>query len=904
MKFGVNTRFQPFLDHHNAEEGVTDYQEYTDPIIGQVQEVTDTSLGIRQGPKMYKMLGTKAGVLNGNNRIYPRPVLKSMVQRWKNSNPDGAIGEEGHPPSYVKADGSLGWRSKTENKCIKVVDVHEPDEDGNIYFVFHTIDTQRGRDLQAVLDAGGKIGCSMRAAGKGRGAKFQGRDVQVATHLDLTVFDVLDDPALSDTLGTAVPITDSQIDGLLATEHRTKEFSDAVDPHIERVKVAEKLSDLTRLKNEVEQVELDAIDRTAFDSAWYKRWWQLRELIEAEEMDKRAKRIGFVDNQTEPHEEGIDLKYTFEQLMKMTDSELNRIRQEEPDATAMCDAIIGQRQNEANAEKLKQIENDNNARRAREEAQTFVNSQEVKTMLSRLPANAQKAVLDRVDLTNKETAERTFTDAFEFATQFSADEKLRNLGFDRNKPFTDNFKATANLEVGDTAHPWREFTDKLDRAILDIRRERGEVVLDNLNKVNKPKIDLFMAEFDKRHAAALNNFTDSQATTTETLINTAALHRQIIEQSFHNNLALNFVNLTSFDGQYLTIPYENYTRVDDLSEETDEFGAISAAILELSHAQVSASTNKLTGRISIEAQTFLKSGPLGYNAAARLLYHLSGDLRRQTSVKLWNEMLLQSDELSALKYTNKAVDIDASRTRITFPRPTPYHPILRPRVKRNLIGNAQTKEVVNRTVVYLAGVPVDLAGALIDYENGTVILQNPLADGPVTADYAVVTNIALFDLKVPNGMKQKEHMDAALYLIGSRRAHLAEDRFHPPTFMAMSESLENELSEAEKFRASQSVNGTTLQPEGFVGEVKNTPAFMHNEPWFGGKTRLLMGQRNATVYGVETAITTKGPYPTRDTNGKLNGGDEYLLFNNDARYTPQPEKFTTIRFYDSSAGTV
>lgn len=919
----------PYLDNQEQEdELITDQQEYTNDVTTGPVEIVDSrqrgEIGFKTGPKLYKMIGTRADVLI-NNRVYPRPVLTSMVKDWKKQygvsgqltgEPQrwpGAIGEEGHPPSYRMPNGKLGWKSKTENKCIKVVDVQEPDQAGNVYFIFHTIDTQRGRDLQGVLDAGGKIGCSMRAAGAGKRGKLKGKDITVATKLELTVFDVLDDPALTDTLGSAVPITDSQIEEILDDgDGGQQEYSDAVDPFIKQVKSAEKLTDLTRLKNKVEQEELDAVDRAAFDSAWYKRWWQIRELLEAEEMDKRSARIGFTDNQNNNPNNGKEeentLKYTFQQLAAMTDSELQRIRTEEEEVAPMCDAILAQRKSDKQEDELNQLRQAEEQRKNREAAQAYIDSQEVQDKLSKLPPHVKTVVTAKVDLTSEEKAKQTFTDAFDFAVQLSADDKLKNLGFDRNKPITDaQARVNSGVEHVGEENRWMEVADKLREAVEDVQ-SMVDSVDENTKKLNKNIVKEVLDAFDETNADRLALFADSfdTATTTSSVMNGVIFERQILEQVFQTMIALHFVETGTFKGQFAKIPRETYARSNSRSTRNGELNPMAKGKLSLDFLQIVARTRKLAAEVSLETMTFLKSGPLNYDALGRLVYHIAEDLKRETSLDLHEEMLLSADEHNAVRVNGETPDIDATRTIITLLRggaagtPNEHIPIVRERYNQVLTENGVQEQVLNKITVKLAGNEVDLSTAEVDYENGTITFDAALAAGAVTVDYSYVTNIQLFDLTPGAGVDYEKHLNKLLHLVGAQKAAMGSaPNFYRPNFGLMSEVLSNEISQAELFKTWSKMNGSDLNPTGWVAQIKGINMVEHNEPWSAGDSRLLLGQRGATKYAIETGMTMKGPFETRDENGELNGGEEIYLFCNDAIKTPIQKKLRTIKFYRS-----
>ncbi|QYY44775.1 hypothetical protein ACKE5C_19150 (plasmid) [Aneurinibacillus thermoaerophilus] len=965
-----------FLDNQESQNTNNAFSAYLDSVIAYASLVDSGGVGFIPGKKTYRMLGTKVDVVNGNKRIYPRQVMTDAINTWK-KNRKGAMGEAGHPQAYTRADGTLGWRSAIENQVIKIVDIHHPDAEGNVYFDFQVLDTQKGKDLQAILDAEGQIGCSMRAGGKGKVARYNGEEVTVATFIDLFGFDMLFDPALPNTLGSVIPLTDSQIESMLAESAQKKEnetqtftdeiesileeieaaetwkelreirkkaatipmteveraavlaafnakncfvdsqsgaqnFSDAVDPYLKKIKEAEKLSDLVMIKNEVAAAELDEVDRLAFNSAYYSRLYQIKELQEvledeaALEQKKGQGKIGFTDSQNNPKGEN-KVKFTFEELMQMTDSELQKIKKNKPEYAAMCDAILGSRAAATAQERLQAMEDAEKERKAKEEALAFLDSDEVKDKLEKLPPHMREGIRQRVDTTNLETAQKTFNDAYEFALQLVPAEKLAILGFDINQAMNDQKRATTNIQVGEN-QGWKEFTDKVNEAAQDAYRAFEGFRDENLVKLNKPYVDAILREFDRRHAAQLQAFADNMATgtSTQSVLSSVALHRTIIEQMFQTMSAMQFVEMIPFEGKYVDIPIESYSRSNTRPTRVGEFKPMAKGKLGLAYIRAVAAARKIAGEISLEAQTFPRSGGLNYDALGRLSYYMGGDLRREVSLDLHDEMLRASDEYNCQRVTNETPDVSGDRTKITLLRggtagnPNKYIPIVRPRTRTELTDSGEVTKTYNEIIVKVDGTTIDLTGAFIDYENGVIELANPLPAGAVTVDYSFVTNVVLFDLTPPNGVEKEKHFTNLVHIIGAQKALMsAEPRFFTPNFMTMSETISNEISQAEVFKNMLGIAGTELQPQGYVGKIKNIDAYEHNEPWVGGDTRLLLGRRMATKYGVETSLTMKGPYPTRDENGELTGGDEIYYFLNDAALTPQKQAFRTVRFYRS-----
>ncbi|TPG74025.1 hypothetical protein EEL32_25550 [Brevibacillus laterosporus] len=887
-----------FLDNQGSDI------EFVDVAVGTAEIITDSAVGFVPGKKTYRMLGTIVDAVNGNCRAYPRNVMTDAINQWKQTR-KGSLGEDGHPQSYTDSEGKLAWRSKIENQVIKILDIHLPDEKGNVFFDFQTLDTAKGKDLQAILDADGQIGCSMRAGGRGKAGMISGKQVTIATFVDLFAFDTLFDPAVKSTLGSVSPLTDSQIDDFLSETDQP--LTDEIDTFLERIKKTKTRSELLIVKAEIEEAELDKIDRTAIEEAVYRRGWQISEQEQARAMAQQENqtRIGYLDSQE--GDEGM--KYTFEQLMEMSDSTLAKVKAEDTNYVTMCDAILGQRQAEQQTKELQAFKDAEEKRKATEEAQAFLDSEEVKTKMEKLPVHIQDQLRSRVDLTSRETAEKTFTDAYDFTLSLVAEDKLKSMGYERSQPFTDS-QASVNIQVNEKEN-WREFTDKLSEATNDQFLMFQGVEDENLKKLNKPIVDRLMREFDKDNATGLTRFADdfSTSTNTSTVMNGVAFQRQIIEQAFQRTIALQYVQVQPFSGEYMEIPKEVYSRTNNLPLNNGEQQRMAKSKLSLDFLHVAAEARKLAAEITLEAKKRLQSGPLNYDILARLNYHLSEDLRRDTSLRLHNEMLSASDEYQGKRVTNEDSEIDGDRRVITFLRGgkkgslTPQQkatPVVRPRTTNYWTSSGRQSVIENQITIRVGGNPVDLKGAFIDFENGTVTFANPLASGDLSVDYTMATNIAMFDLSVPNGVSAEKYFNNLIHLIGQQKALMgAEPRFYSPNFMLMSEAASNEVSQAELFSKLFEKNGNNLQPNGYLGRVKAIDCFEHNEPWQALDSRILIGQRLATKYGIGTSVNVQGPFPTRDKDAELTGGEELYLFMDDAVISPIKQVYRTIKFYKS-----
>lgn len=159
--------------------------EEIDPML---TEAKQTSSG-----KWYiNSIFAQSNVKNRNGRIYPKPVLSEAINKYQEDyiSQSRALGELQHP-NRPKVDPSLA-----------VIKIENLNEDGNNWSgKALVLDTTNGKNLQALLSAGVKLGISSRALGTLR--ESNGVNV-VQSDLQLYAFDVVSDPSAPDAWVNAI----------------------------------------------------------------------------------------------------------------------------------------------------------------------------------------------------------------------------------------------------------------------------------------------------------------------------------------------------------------------------------------------------------------------------------------------------------------------------------------------------------------------------------------------------------------------------------------------------------------------------------------------------------------------------------------------------------------------------
>ncbi len=148
------------------------------------------------GPKRIKAIGICAGVVNGNHRRYSAEVLRAAVADLRQHLHESAgqgraiylLGEAEHPESKARRPSLrevvVKWDDAQFNEATRQVEL-----DG------HLIETEAGKDIQALIAGGVMPGVSQRARGRSRYVEENGDRVEEVTELAITGYDLVMEPS-------------------------------------------------------------------------------------------------------------------------------------------------------------------------------------------------------------------------------------------------------------------------------------------------------------------------------------------------------------------------------------------------------------------------------------------------------------------------------------------------------------------------------------------------------------------------------------------------------------------------------------------------------------------------------------------------------------------------------------
>lgn len=148
-----------------------------------ILEVTTDGL-----PTRIKAIVQQADAKNQNNRIYPRAVLEREISKFNIDPPrrPGLVDHPVEPFASVEHIGILWHRAWIE-------------PDGRVWAEGSLVETQKGKDLQAVIKAGVEIGFSSRGYATGIRTMMNGEDViMIGDDYELETFDAVVDPSVAE----------------------------------------------------------------------------------------------------------------------------------------------------------------------------------------------------------------------------------------------------------------------------------------------------------------------------------------------------------------------------------------------------------------------------------------------------------------------------------------------------------------------------------------------------------------------------------------------------------------------------------------------------------------------------------------------------------------------------------
>jgi len=675
------------IDTSDWEKAATD-----DVIVAEAQILDSAQEG---KPLRVRLKGTRANVINDNNRLYPLDVLQDAVQRFNDRIQSGrAVGESPHPKALRDANGKPIFDTNASRSVWKHTAVFM-DADGWVYTDVEMIPTSTGKDVEANIRAGVPVGDSMRAIGRWTTRQIDDRNVQVATHLDIHAFDCVMNEAtagsqvvsvLTDSL---VPIADSKLSDILAAGPPMEE-GDTVPAQtpirFAVLDVGQSITDSVQFTDKPidpstgEELEPQDPDGDG-DVDFYTN--PKGEVFMTERRMSHETHAHQYLRKLPPEDDGGNYSLARQWQRNNKPKPATDSRQtggddpmpsiEELLASPKLQELIEQRARAIAQPALDSVQTQEQERArqaARAEAESHI-QERLNAMKDKFSEKAIVTILDSVKgkAENKEQADVILDAAMELVSRSGAMTALGGLGFTGAA----NQATATQVQVANEPKPWQPVVDSLVNAFDEYGRELGHEPDMNLRKLNKPIIDRILAKFEKDNtyqqmtdsAAFMDSvqagtLADSVSITTSQLLNQPTVLEAVVVQAFQDVESTQFMMVDTFDGTEWRVPVETYTSAATFDPTTglldiivSEGQAIPEASTNLNWLSFAPYWRRNAFSMTEDALRGLLTGPAKYPAVARAIYHLGYEKRRRLDLAAYAEMILTSDEYNPTAVNNE-----------------------------------------------------------------------------------------------------------------------------------------------------------------------------------------------------------------------------------------------------------
>lgn len=845
--------------------------------------------------------GSRADVINAHNRAYPRQVMSDSMERNKGKwDPI----ESPHPSAYTDAQGNIRFKTNLDNRVGRLHGDPWMDSEGWVWFDSDIFDTTKGRNVAALIRAGEQVGVSMRSIGQSVKKVINDSLISVSTLMDIRTFDYVPDPA-TEGCGTAVVLlTDSQMevimDGL--------QFNDPVCPL--DGKLLESVD--PDMDNDVDywccpecKSRYDVYNgvqvTTSSNQNIYRRWDS--PMYGAD----RTKPEPTMDSQTQ---QGAEEK------MPLTPEEVQKMLAE---ATKPFQAMLDAQEQEKQSQQQ------------RAEAKAFLDSklEEIKTKYSEQVMTAIRHAIGEPK--TKDQAEIVLDSVLQLAGQVSANEFLSSLGF---TPATaGGAQGSSRVQVTNEPKPWQAQVDSMLQAFDRIDAEKGFVPDPELRKRNKELVDKIVNKFEAKDVGyqvmkdsmeRVEALLDSGASvTTAQLLNQPTIQTAILIQKFQDIESAQFMMSDVFEGSEWRIPSETFQGAETIDPQTllydivvNENSPIPEAQIDVIWASFTPKARRNAISLTTDAIRAMETGPLKYNAPARAIYHIGKQAARRVDLYAYWDMALTADEYNPLVVSSESVTVSAvsNGTNVAYKgqlqlggqqnqanaaygpnfkfAPAGSTPIVRPRTKQVINANGSVTSSTTNTITCTVGGGSALTlGGLdsngnivsgdfaINFETGDIYFKSGLGivvgSTPVypVINYSAATNYDLWHYTMGSGYtKIEEWYNTLLQQLSITNALMGSSpRFNPANLAMFSLNSSNYVRNAQMFYKLAQPPGVSLNPtRNYFGARDELDLFKLNAPWVLGDNRILLTQKNATRYGIQTPYKIEGPITKQDiTTGQL-----------------------------------
>lgn len=840
----------------------------------------------------YKQIVSKVNAINGNIRLYPRKVYEKALEALKNAGFPNA-GEHPHPPSYKDKTGRVLYRSSIPNAAVKFRNAYI-DENDNVWAEYKTLDTEMGRQVQALIDSGLPIGFSNRLIGNTGRARVNGRVVDVARSLSLLTWDVVLNPAESGALSMPSALTDD----------------------IEYEDIADEAEEDTGMNEELFSMGLEDLRAWSKDNSGSSDAALCGRLIELKEAEERAKKA---EERLKAIADEAEEKERIEQMKAEAHKALNdEVEKLEYNSQTKRAILEGGKDITDVVEIADYI--------AKQKA--FIDSVAVDTKLNNLGVLQEGRNMGRAAIiaVNDEDPLMPFVDGIMAEMDRELQKKDANFNIDNNL-------RKANRAI-------------IDEAMMQLEREQSREYCE-FRKALKDSVEALNDETSPA-IGTTGQFAQSAA------LSLAILYQTWQDTKF---LQLCMVEGFSGSTYKMPVEFQSYDLYTEDDFVMGELDGIETESVQTFMLEFGAQWLKRGFVVTKEAEREMSSGPLKYDVIARNAANIASRFTRLIDKNISTEMLARADEYKARrveKETVAASELEVVQAGVNAPQGTNaacrvkllcgnsspigagaiVPPIVRPRVnvwldRRGRKQQELTNEIIVKDSsgsVLIAGRWISSTGKIVstsageaqyavDYENSVIYF----VDGVVseaslpTVEYSYATNIAYFNLSVPSVMADNKarYYNQLLELIDTQKAYMGSaPRYVTPDFLMGSLNAMVPIRQAELFYNRALPDGTSLlSGEMYFGRRNNVELAEHNAPWAAGDNRLLLGKRNAVRIGMGSPYELEGPFPHIADGSRYSSAKDYIATQQIAVNTPlvidergeqYHPPFRTIKFYTAA----
>lgn len=848
--------------------------------------------------------GTRANIINAHNRMYPVNVMADSMERRKGK---WEPMESPHPTHFVDSSGQIRFKTSLDNRVARIVGEPWMDSEGWVWFDSDIFDTNKGRNIAALARAGEPIGISLRSVGHSSKKVINDSLISVATNMEMLTFDYVPDPATEGCGVEQIVMTDSQLEAMMDGIN----FNDPICPldGIALVPVDPDKDDdvdfwqCPKCKSRYDVYNGIQVSTTSnqnlyrrYDSPNYGADHAVQEPPGGNPMTDSLKNEG-------------ESELTREEIEQMIKEAQGTALQ--PFQTMLDDQHAQQE-----------------AAQKQAEAKTFLDSkfEELKPKYTTPVLEAIKKAIGQPK--SKEQAEIVLDSVLDMAGQVSAAEFLQSLGFNA----TNTPAGQSRVSVNNEPKPWQPLVDSMMAELERIDAEKGFVPDPELRKQNKILVDKIINKFEQKDVGyqamkdsseTVQALLDSGASiTTAQLLNQPTIQEVILLQKFQDTEATQFMMTDVFEGSEWRIPSETFQGTVSVDPATllydivvNENSAIPESKIDVIWASFTPKARRNAISLTTDVIRAMETGPLRYNAPARAIYHIGKEAARRVDLYSYWDMALTADEYNPLVVTSETVTASAvsNGTNVAFKgqlqlggqagavaptyganfkfAPAGSTPIVRPRTKQVITANGSVQSSTTNPITCTVGAtPLTIGGLdangnivgtgaqyAINFETGDIYFTSGTGivvgtTNPVVS-YSASTNYDLWHTTMGTGYtKTEDWYNTLLMQISLTGAIMGSSpRFNPANLALFSLTSSNYVRNAQMFYKLAQPPATSLTPtRNYFGVRDEVNLFKLNAPWVLGDNRILLTQKNATRYGIQTPYKIEGPVTKQDpTTGNL-----------------------------------